>query len=45
VARIDHYEAAFCVETLPDAMARHGKPEIFNTYQGLQFTGRPSPAY
>src|SRR6266404_6239240 len=26
-------EAAFCVETLEDAMARHGKPEIFNTDQ------------
>src|SRR5260370_30136907 len=24
-------EAAFCVETLEDALARHGKPEIFNT--------------
>jgi len=24
-------EAAFCVETLQDALARHGKPEIFNT--------------
>ncbi len=32
-------EAAFCVETLDDAMARHGKPEIFNTDQGSQFTG------
>jgi integrase-like protein len=27
-------EAAFCVETLEDAMARHGKPEVFNTDQG-----------
>jgi putative transposase len=32
-------EAAFCVETLEDAMVRHGKPEIFNTDQGSQFTG------
>ena len=32
-------EAAFCVETLEDALARHGKPEIFNTDQGWQFTG------
>jgi putative transposase len=31
-------EAAFCVETLKDALARHGKPEIFNTDQGSQFT-------
>ena len=30
---------AFCVETLEDALARHGKPEIFNTDQGSQFTG------
>jgi putative transposase len=32
-------EAAFCVETLEDTMARHGKPDIFNTDQGSQFTG------
>jgi putative transposase len=31
-------EAAFCVETLDDALARHGKPDIFNTDQGSQFT-------
>ena len=32
-------EAAFCVETLENALSRHGKPEIFNTDQGSQFTG------
>jgi putative transposase len=32
-------EAAFCVETLQDALEKHGKPEIFNTDQGSQFTG------
>jgi putative transposase len=32
-------EAAFCVATLEDALARHGKPAIFNTDQGSQFTG------
>ena len=32
-------EAAFCVETLEEALARHGKPVIFNTDQGSQFTG------
>jgi putative transposase len=32
-------EAAFCVETLEDALARHGKPDIFNTDQGSRFTG------
>ena len=31
-------EAAFCVETLQDALARHGKPDIVNTDQGSQFT-------
>jgi putative transposase len=31
-------EAAFCVETLEDALACYGKPEIFNTDQGSQFT-------
>lgn len=32
-------EAAFCVETLEDALALYGKPDIFNTDQGSQFTG------
>jgi len=32
-------EASFCVATLEDALARHGKPEVFNTDQGSQFTG------
>jgi putative transposase len=32
-------EAAFCVETLEEAMVKHGKPKIFNTDQGSQFTG------
>jgi putative transposase len=31
-------EAAFSVETLQDALARNGKPEILNTDQGSQFT-------
>jgi len=29
--------ADFCVEALEEALARHGKPEIFNTDQGSQF--------
>jgi len=33
-------EAAFCVEALEEALARHGKPDVFNTNQGSQFTGR-----
>jgi putative transposase len=32
-------EAAFCVETLEDALAHHRKPNIFDTDQGSQFTG------
>jgi putative transposase len=32
-------DAAFCVEALEDALASYGKPEIFNTDQGSQFTG------
>ena len=32
-------DASFCIATLEDALARHGKPEIFNTDQGGQFTG------
>jgi putative transposase len=31
-------EASFCIETLQEALAEHGKPEIFNTDQGSQFT-------
>ena len=31
-------EAAFCVEALEDALARHGRPEVFNTDQGSPFT-------
>jgi putative transposase len=32
-------EASFCIAALEDALARHGKPDIFNTDQGSQFTG------
>ena len=32
-------EAVFCIEALEEALARHGRPEIFNTDQGSQFTG------
>jgi len=31
-------DARFCVETLNDALERYGKPDIFNTDQGSQFT-------
>ncbi len=31
--------ADFCIEALEEALARHGRPDIFNTDQGSQFTG------
>jgi putative transposase len=31
-------EAAFCAEALEEALEKHGKPQIFNTDQGSQFT-------
>ncbi len=31
-------DVAFCIEALEEALAKHGKPEIFNTDQGSQFT-------
>ncbi|WP_200953640.1 IS3 family transposase [Rhizobium sp. Root483D2] len=31
-------EAAFCIETVEEALARYGRPDIFNTDQGAQFT-------
>ena len=31
-------EVEFCIEAVEEALARHGRPEIFNTDQGSQFT-------
>ena len=31
-------DTGFCVSALEEALARFGKPEIFNTDQGSQFT-------
>jgi putative transposase len=31
-------EVGFCLEAVEEALARHGRPEIFNTDQGSQFT-------
>ena len=31
-------DADFCIEALEEALARYGRPEIFNTDQGSQFT-------
>jgi putative transposase len=32
-------DADFCVSALEEALAKYGKPDIFNTDQGSQFTG------
>lgn len=31
-------ETAFCIEAVEEALSRYGKPDIFNTDQGSQFT-------
>lgn len=31
--------ADFCIEAVEEAIVRYGKPQIFNTDQGSQFTG------
>ena len=31
-------ETDFCIEAVEEALAKHGRPEIFNTDQGSQFT-------
>jgi putative transposase len=31
--------ADFCLEAVEEALAKHGRPQIFNTDQGSQFTG------
>ena len=31
-------DASFCIEALEEAMEKHGRPEIFNSDQGSQFT-------
>jgi putative transposase len=32
-------EEDFCLEAVEEALAKHGRPDIFNTDQGSQFTG------
>src|SRR5450432_4392906 len=34
-------EVDFCLDAVDEALARHGRPEIFNTDQGSQFTSAP----
>ena len=31
-------DVSFCLEAVEEALAKHGRPEIFNTDQGSQFT-------
>ena len=33
-------DSNFCVEALTEALSRYGRPEIFNTDQGAQFTSQ-----
>ena len=35
----EYHGTAFCIEALHEAL-RHGKPDIFNTDLGSQFTGK-----
>jgi putative transposase len=35
-------EVEFCLEAVEEALVRHGRPEIFNTDQGSQFTSAAS---
>ena len=37
---VNTMDAKHCIETLEAALRRHGKPEIFNSDQGSQFTSR-----
>jgi len=34
-------EVDFCIEAVKEALVKHGKPDIFNTDQGSQFTSLP----
>jgi len=36
-------DAEFCLAALEEVIVRFGKPDIFNTDQGSQFTSLPSP--
>jgi putative transposase len=37
-------EAEFCIEALEEALAKHGRPDIFNTDQGSSSPAPSSPA-
>ena len=38
-------DASFCVEALEEALARYGKPDIFNTDRAANSPVRPSPPF
>ena len=38
MATVEHAGTEFCVDALEEALSEHGRPEIFNTDQGSQFT-------
>lgn len=38
LAAVDHAGGRVCIEAVEEALARYGKPDIFNTDQGSQFT-------
>jgi putative transposase len=38
LARQQQHGCAFCVDCLEDALRHHGRPEVFNSDQGSQFT-------
>jgi putative transposase len=38
VAAFDHDGGGFCIDAVEEALAKYGRPEIFNTDQGSQFT-------
>jgi hypothetical protein len=38
LAAFDHNGVDFCIDAVEEALAKYGRPEIFNTDQGAQFT-------
>ncbi len=38
LAVVNTLDSSFCVDALQEAIGRYGRPEIFNTDQGSQFT-------
>ncbi|MBF8262494.1 MAG: putative transposase OrfB [Parachlamydiales bacterium] len=40
IPSLQQHRDKFCLDALEEAIERHGKPKIFNTDQGVQFTSR-----